>query len=98
MAGMGFDFVVIMPRLQSHFSFFWSLHMEYLFSGRLQHPPVDGSSTASCDFGALAGGNEYMTFYSTILNWKLYKYLFFFKSFSHLCPYRILSRVPCAVQ
>ena len=25
-------------------------------------------------------------------------YLFFFKFFSHLCYYRILSRVPCAIQ
>ena len=30
-AGMGFDFVMIMPLLQSHFSFFLSLHTEYLF-------------------------------------------------------------------
>ena len=34
------------------------------------HPHVDGYLTASCDFGALAGGDECMSFYSTILNQK----------------------------
>ena len=84
MAGMGFDFVVIMPRLQSHFSFFWSLHMEYLFSGRLQHPPVDGSSTASCDFGALAGGNECISFYSAILDQSPILIFFFIVEFINI--------------
>ena len=31
--------------------------------------PVNGCSTASCSFVALAGGDEHMSFYSTILNW-----------------------------
>ena len=35
------------------------------------HPPVDGGSTASCDFGALAGRDKPISFYSPILNWKL---------------------------
>ena len=30
---------------------------------------VDGRSTASCNFGALAGGDERTSFYSAILNW-----------------------------
>ena len=30
------------------------------FSAGFQHPPADGCSTASCDFGALAGGDELM--------------------------------------
>ena len=29
---------------------------------------------------------------------QLYKYLFFFKFFSHIGYYRILSRVPCAIR
>ena len=33
----------------------------------LQHPPVNGRSTASCSFGALSGREEYMSFYSTFL-------------------------------
>ena len=31
--------------------------------------PVNDCSTASCSFVAFAGGNEHMSFYSTILNW-----------------------------
>ena len=37
------------------------------FSGRFQHPHVNDSSTASCDFGALTG-DECTSFYSVILN------------------------------
>ena len=48
-----------------------SLDVGYHFSGRFQHPPVNGCSTASCDFGALTGGDECTSFCSTILNWKL---------------------------
>ena len=39
-----------------------------IFFGRSQHPPVDGCSTARCDFGAFEGGDEHMSFYSAILN------------------------------
>ena len=39
------------------------------FFGGLQYPLVNGCSTASCDFGALAGGDEHTSFYSSILNW-----------------------------
>ena len=61
LVGMGFDFTVIVPRLPSCCSFFvW----------RSQHPSVNGYSIASCDFGALAGGNECTSFYSAILNRK----------------------------
>ena len=35
--------------------------------GELQYPPVNGCSTASCSFGAISGGEEHMSFYSTIL-------------------------------
>ena len=39
------------------------------FFGGLQYPLVNGCSTDSCDFGALAGGDEHTSFYSSILNW-----------------------------
>ena len=37
------------------------------FFGGSQHPTVSGCLTACCDVGALAGGNECTSFYSTIL-------------------------------
>ena len=37
------------------------------FFDRFQHPPVNVCSTASCDFGALAGGDEHMS--STLPSW-----------------------------
>ena len=70
---MGFDFIMIVPLLQSHCSFFFVFGCGvsfFFFLGRFQHPPVDGCSTASCDFGALTGGAECMSFYSAILNQK----------------------------
>ena len=36
--------------------------------------------------------------YSKAIQLYTYMYLFFFKFFSHLGYYRILSRVPCAIQ
>lgn len=45
-----------------------SLGVGYLLCG-FQHPPVDGCSTVSCDFGALAEKSP-MPFYSIILNQK----------------------------
>ena len=68
--GMGFDFIMIALLLQSCCGFFFVFGCRVSFLGRFQSPPVDGCSTASCDFGALAGGGECMTFYSAILNWK----------------------------
>ena len=41
------------------------------FFGVFQHLPASVCSTASCDFGALAGGDEHTSFYCAILNWKL---------------------------
>ena len=41
------------------------------FSGRFQHPPVNDSSIASCDFGALTG-DECTSFYYVILNQSLF--------------------------
>ena len=37
-----------------------------------QRPHVNGHLTASCDFGVLAGGDECMSFYSTILTKSLF--------------------------
>ena len=42
----------------------------FFFFGRFQHPPVDGCSADSCNFGALLGGDKCTSFCSTILNWK----------------------------
>jgi len=36
--------------------------------------------------------------YSSVIQLYIYKYLFFFKLFSHVGDYRILSRVSCAIQ
>ena len=45
----------------------------FFFSfGGFQHLPVDGYATAGNNFGALAGGDECISFYSAILNWKLH--------------------------
>ena len=42
----------------------------FFFFGDFQHPPVDGCSTDRCNFGALGGGNEHRSFYSTVWNQK----------------------------
>ena len=48
----------------------YCLPAAFFFFGRFQHPPVDGCSADSCNFGALSGGDEHTSFCSTILNWK----------------------------
>ena len=68
-SGMGFDFIMIVPLYCLSAAAALSLDVGCLF-GRSQCRPVDGCSAASCDFGALAGGDEYTFFYTTILNWK----------------------------
>ena len=45
------------------------------FYSGFQHPSLDGCSTASCNFGALAGGGERMSFYSVILNQSIINFL-----------------------
>ena len=71
--GMEFDFTVIVPLLPSRCSFFVFGYGVSLFGG-FQCPPVDGCSTASCDFGALTGGDEHTPPSSTeILNGKFLK-------------------------
>jgi len=49
------------------FFFYWVFGCGISFLNRIQHLLV-GFSIASCDFGALTGGNECMSFYSTLLN------------------------------
>ena len=50
-----------------------SLAVGYLFflGGGSQHPPVNGCSTAGCNFCALTG-DEYVSFYAAIFNWTLH--------------------------
>ena len=69
LVGMGFDFIIIVPFLPSRCGFFFVFGHGVSFLGVFQHPPVNGCSTASCDFGALTG-DECMPFYSAILNQK----------------------------
>ncbi|MBS4111584.1 hypothetical protein KG031_11360, partial [Streptococcus pneumoniae] len=58
---------VISPLLPSCWGFSFALGFGVSFFGGIQHSPVDGCSAASCDFGAPKGGDERMSFYSTIL-------------------------------
>ena len=69
-AGIGFDFYCGCAPPTVHCVFFFVFGCGMYFCGEFQHPPVNGCSTASCDFGALAEGDECMS-YSAILNWKL---------------------------
>lgn len=56
LAGMGFYFMLIAPYHITEDSFVFGYRVS--FSGGFQHPPLDGCWTASCSFGALAGGDE----------------------------------------
>ena len=65
---LSFDFIEIVHLLPSHCGFFLVFeHGVSSFCG-FQCPSVNGCSTASCNFGALAGEGEQMFFYSVI--WK----------------------------
>ena len=65
-AGMGFDFIVFAPLLRLAVASSLSLDIGCLFFfGGFQHLPVNDCSTASCNFGTLAGGDEHISFYST---------------------------------
>ena len=68
LVGMGFDFIMIVPLLPSPSGFFVTGHWVSFFGG-FQHSPVNGCSEDNCNFGALAEGDEHMSF-SVILNWK----------------------------
>ena len=71
---VGFDFSVMAPLLPPRCSFF-VFECGVSFFGQPQHPPVDGCSTASCDFSTLAAGCEHTSFYSAILNQSLLTYI-----------------------
>ena len=73
LTGKGFEFIMIVPSYHLTATSSLSLDMGHLFFGGLQGPPVNGCSTASCDFGAVSGADEHASFYSTILNWKPHK-------------------------
>ena len=66
LAGMGFDFNVTAPLLLSDCCFAFVLGHGESFFGRFQHPPVNGCSAASCNFGVIAE-DECTSFFSTIL-------------------------------
>ena len=68
LAGVGFDFIVFAPLPPSCCSFFFVLGHGLSFFGGFQCPSVECCSVASCNFGALAGGDEYMYFYLTIFD------------------------------
>ena len=66
--GIWFDCVYTPTTILLWLLCFWK---RGIFFGGFQHSPVNGCSTSSCNFGALAGGDECMSFYSAILNQKL---------------------------
>ena len=68
LVGIGFNSIVIARLLLSHCCCCFVFWCGVAFFGGFQHPPADGCSKASCNLGALAGGDEYTPFYSAILN------------------------------
>ena len=52
----------ILPLLLSCWGFSFAPGCGVSFFGGIQHSPVDGCSAASCNFGVLAGEDEYMSF------------------------------------
>ena len=68
LADTGLEFIMIVPLLRYCCSFFFVFGCGVSFFDGFQHPPIDGCSTVSCDFGALTGGDKCTSFYSVILN------------------------------
>ena len=62
LVGIGFDSKSDFAPLLSYWGFFFALGHGVSFFGGIQHSPVDGYSAASCNFGVLAGEDEYMFF------------------------------------
>ena len=58
---------VILPLLPSCWGFSFSLGYGVSLFGGIQHSPVDGCSSTSCNFGVLTGEDEHTSFYSTTL-------------------------------
>ena len=68
LASMGIDFIVIVPLLLAHCGFSLSLDTWYLFLvGSSIHLPLSVKQVI-CNFVALAGGEECLSFYLAILN------------------------------
>ena len=106
LVGVGLDFILFVPLLPSHCSFFFVFGCGVSFLGGFQHPPVDGYSTASYNFGALTGGDEHTSFCSAISNqtWMLsFLYFllrqFFWSSFKFIAKlrgrYSYFLYIPC---
>ena len=57
----------VSPLLPSCQGFSFALGHVVSFFGGIQHSPVNGCSTVSCNFTFLAGEDERTSFYSTIL-------------------------------
>ena len=66
-AGYAFDLIRIVPLLLSCCDFF-VFECGVSFFGEFWCSPINGCSTASCNFGALTGGDGCISFYSVILN------------------------------
>ena len=73
---MVFDLIMIVPLLPSCCDFFVFGHEASVFGG-FQCSPVDCCSTASCNFGILAGGDKPTFFYPAVLDQKPVKLLIF---------------------
>ena len=58
----------ISPFLPSFWGFSFALGRGVSFFGGIQHSPAHGCSATSFNFGALAGEDECMSFYPTILD------------------------------
>ena len=65
--GMEFDSKCDFAPLPSCRGFSLPFGMGSFFFGGIQHSPVDGCSSVSCNFGVIPGEDEYTFFYSTIL-------------------------------
>ena len=83
--GMGFEFIMIVPLLQSCCGcyFVFGNGISFLVVSK----SVGGCSPASCYFDSLTGGDEHISFYSTILNqnprncisvWKMYCQMYYY--------------------
>ena len=59
--------VLISPLLPSCWGFSFILGWGVSLFGGIQHSPVNGCSTAGCNFGVLAREDEHISFYSTVL-------------------------------
>ena len=58
---------MISSLLPSCWGFSFALGRGVSFSGGIKHSPVNGCSSASCNFGVLTGEEEHTSFYSAIL-------------------------------